>query len=52
MQALAGPPRQLHYQEPSGLPLNTLRWVAHCMCRIPAGFSLHPSLATLLQARR
>ena len=52
LQALQGPARQLHHQERSGLPLRTLRWVGEELCKVPAGFQLHPSVAALIAGRR
>ena len=44
--------RQEPLQEPTGLPLATLQWVGRSICSTPPGFTLHPELERLFQARR
>ena len=54
-QAIASEPGsacQEPVQEPTGLPLATLQWVGRSICRTPAGFTLHPEVERLCQARR
>ena len=39
-------------QEPTGLPLATLQWVGRSIATVPKGFSLHPEVQRMLDARR
>ncbi len=39
-------------QEPTGLPLLTLQWVGRSIATVPKGFSLHPEVQRMLDARR
>ena len=39
-------------QEPTGLPMPTLQWVGRSIATVPEGFSLHPEVRRMLDARR
>ncbi len=39
-------------QEPTGLPMPTLQWVGRSIATVPQGFSLHPEVRRMLDARR
>lgn len=40
------------HQEATGLPLPTLQWVGRTASHIPPGFTAHPAVARLMEARR